>query len=85
MIRECILAEDNEEDVAPSILVVGGAIERDRDEHLDVDDGEGLGVDGGVLRLIGIKGSNVVSLTLGSGLALEMLLLSNNSGGGGDI
>jgi hypothetical protein len=81
VIRERIFAEDNKEEVAPSILVVGGAIQHDRDENLDVDDDEGLGVDGDMLRLVGIKGGDAVGLNFGGGLVLVALLLSSSSGG----
>ena len=86
VIRERVLAEDDEQEVAPAIVVVGGAIQCDGDEHLDVDDGKGLGVDSSVFHLIGIEGSDTLGFSLGGGLALEALLLdSSGDGGSGGI
>lgn len=75
VVGEGVLPEDDEEVLAPPIVVVGGTIQRDGDEHLDVDDGEGLGMHGGVLGLKGVKGSIAISLGLGGGLTLKALLL----------
>ena len=67
MVGERVLAEDDEEDLAPAIVVVGDAIKGDGDQHLDVDDGKGLGVDRGLLGLEGVEGSLAISRGLGGG------------------
>ena len=40
----------------PPAVVVGNAIQHHGDKNLDVEDGEGLRVDGGVLGLVRVKG-----------------------------
>ena len=40
----------------PPAIVVGNAIQRHGDKNLDVEDGEGLRVHGGVLGLVRVKG-----------------------------
>lgn len=42
VVRESILAEDHEKHAAPASVVPGGEVERDRDQRLDVENGDGL-------------------------------------------
>jgi hypothetical protein len=65
VVRQRVLAEDDEEDLAPPIVVVGDAIEGDGDQHLDVDDGEGMGVNRGVLGLERVEGRLAIDRSLG--------------------
>ena len=56
MIGEGILAQDDEEEGTPTVVVVGRAIQDHGHEHLDVEDGNGGGVDVGVVGLILVEG-----------------------------
>jgi hypothetical protein len=68
MIGEGIFAQDDEEEGAPAIVVVGGAVEDHRHKNLDAEDGDGGGVDVGMLGLIGIEGRGAISCRLAAGL-----------------
>jgi hypothetical protein len=52
MIGERVLAEDDKEEGAPMVVVVRGAVEDHGNEHLDVHDGNGGGVD---IRVLGLE------------------------------
>jgi hypothetical protein len=56
VVGERVLAEGDEENLPPSIVIVGDAIESDGDEVLDVNDRQGLGVNGGVFGFKGVEG-----------------------------
>ena len=75
MIGEGIFAQDDEEEGAPPGVVVGDTIQDDEDEHLDVEDSDGGGVDVGVVGLVLVEG-----LGAGSG-SLPVALLLGLSGG----
>ena len=77
MVGEGILAQDDEEEGAPSALVTGGVIQHHKNafqkkhhknEHLDVEDGKGLGMDDSVLGLVGVEGSGTIRDSLAGGL-----------------
>ena len=55
VICEGILTLDDEEQDVPAVVAVGGAIQNHMYEHLDVEDGEFLGVDNGMLGFVGVK------------------------------
>jgi hypothetical protein len=74
VIGEGIFAQDDEEEGVPPSVVVGDAIQDDGHEHLDVKDGDGGGVDVGVLGLVLIEG-------LGTGGSLPVALLLGLPGG----
>jgi hypothetical protein len=76
MVGEGVLPKDDEEQLAPAIIIVGGAVEGDGNQHLDVDDRDGLRVDGGVLGLKSVEfGLAAEALSLGA-LAAETFRLS---------
>ena len=70
VIGEGIFAQDDEEEGAPPGVVVGDAIQDDGDEHLDVEDSDGGGVDVGVLGLVFVEGLGAG----GGGLPVALLL-----------
>jgi len=70
VIGEGIFAQDNEEEGAPPGVVVGDTIQDDEDEHLDVEDSDGGGVDVGVLGLVLVEGLGAGS----GGLPVTLLL-----------
>ena len=41
-------------------VVVGGANQHHKNKHLDVENGEGIGVDGNVLSLVGVEGGHAI-------------------------
>jgi hypothetical protein len=47
-------------ETTPPIVVVGSTIQHERHEDLDVDDSNGLGVDSGMLGLVGDEGGGVI-------------------------
>jgi hypothetical protein len=67
VVGERVLAEGDEENLLPSIVIVGDAIESDGDEVLDVNDRQGLGVNGGVFGFKGVEGGLAFSRGLSSG------------------
>jgi hypothetical protein len=79
MVGEGVLVEVDEEDLPPSIVIVGDTIEGDGDEILDVDDAEGLGVDSGVLGFEGVEGGLAIGRGLGC-LALALCLGGRRGG-----
>jgi hypothetical protein len=52
IIGECVLAEDDKEEAVPSVVVVHDAVEDHGNEHLDVHDDNGGGVD---IRVLGLE------------------------------
>ena len=54
----------------PSTVVVPGAIQHHGNEHFDVEDSKGLGVDGGVLGLVGVEGRGTIRGSLAGSLGL---------------
>jgi hypothetical protein len=64
MVGEGVLAQDGEEHGAPPVVVIGGAIQNQGHEDLDVEDGDGCGVDGGVLGLVRVEGRRPIGLRL---------------------
>lgn len=75
VIRQRILAEEEEEEVAPSGVVVGSALQHDGDEDFDIDDSKGLGVDSRILRLERVESSR----SIGSGLGFTLTLLTRQA------
>jgi hypothetical protein len=62
MIREGILAQDGQEQSVPPVVVVRGAIQNQGHEDLDVEDGDGGGVDGGVPGFVRVERSRAFVL-----------------------
>jgi hypothetical protein len=75
VVGERVLAEDDEENLAPAIVVVGNSIKGDGDQHLDVDDGLSLGVNRGVLSLESVEGGLAIRSSLGGGRRVLALAL----------
>jgi hypothetical protein len=65
VIREGILAQDDEKKRAPSVVVVGDAIKDHRDEHLDVEDSDGGGMNICVPGFVVLKSSGARCVGLG--------------------
>jgi hypothetical protein len=64
MIHEGIFAQDGQEQSVPPIVVVRGAIQNQGHEDLDVEDGDGGGMDGGVPGFVLVEGRGPIGLRL---------------------
>jgi hypothetical protein len=76
VIPKGILAQNDEEERSPPIVIVGGAIQHQRYENLDVDDGDGCGVNSGMLGLVGVEGGHAIRSGTLHGLAREVFTLA---------